>query len=354
MNEFPTPRARVIKAFAFEEVRPVPYTIWFEHETMKKLNAFYGNREWQQLIADHILRVIIDWEPKEPLGDNHYRDIHGSVWQTGETPHMVQPALKTTNLKGVSIPDYVPFLHRAQTPPSRDHQSLPKLGFADARKRIEAERENKLVIVQLSYGLFECSWMMRGFENLFVDLLENPSFCNQLYDILLERHLQLVDALLELPCDGIIFVDDYGDQRGVIVGPPLWRKFIKPRLAKLYERVHQAGKMTFQHSCGNLCDIIPDLIEIGLDVLQSLQPEAMPVYEIKKQYGRDLRLWGGLGTQQLLPRGRPEDIRAEVQRLRRKMGAGGGYCLSSSKPILKDVPAENAAALIEETVKASF
>ncbi len=349
-----TPRKRLLKAFNFEEVRPTPYTIWFDHQTMEKLNSYYGGTAWREHIEDHILRIIVKWEPKEILGDGLYRDIHGSIWQSGEPAHIVKPALELPSVRGFSIPDYIPFLRNSKTPSTTQHEQLPSLGYEDARRKIEAEKENRLVILQYGFGLFECGWMMRGYENLFVDLLEEPYFCHQLFDMLLERHLQIVDALLELPCDGIIFVDDYGDQRGVIVGPELWRRFIAPRLSKLYERVHRSGRLVFQHSCGNVFDIVPDLIACGLDVLQSLQPEAMPIYELKKLYGKDLRFWGGLGTQRLLPMGTPDEIRSEVRRLRREMGAGGGYCFSSSKPIMKDVPVENAAAFIEETLSCGF
>ncbi len=349
-----TPRERLIRSFSFEEVRPVPYTIWYDHETMEKLNAYYGGGEWQESIQDHILRLIVDWEPRDWIDSLHYRDVHGSVWRAGETPRIVRPALEEPSLEGFSIADYVPYLRAGETPSSTRHEPLPRVGFADAASYIERERKHKFVIVHYGFGLLECSWMIRGYENLFVDLLQNPSFCHGLYDMLLERHLRLVDALLELPCDGIIFADDYGDQRGVIIGPVLWRRFIRPRLAKLYDRVRRRGKWTFHHSCGNVSDIIPDLIEIGLDVLQCLQPEVQPVYKIKEQYGRDLRLWGGFGTQGTLPLGSPDEIRSEARRLRQVMGAGGGYCFSSSKPILKDVPAANAAAFIEETLSCEF
>jgi len=89
------------------------------------------------------------------------------------------------------------------------------------------------------------------------------------------------------------------------------------------------------------------MIDIGLDVLESLQPEAMDVYEIKRRYGRDLRLWGGLGTQRLLPFGTTDEIRAEVERLRRLLGRGGGYILAPAKPLLPEVPTGNAVAAIE-------
>ena len=106
--------------------------------------------------------------------------------------------------------------------------------------------------------------------------------------------------------------------------------------------------MVMMHCCGNAFDVIPDTIEIGLDLLESLQPEAMDVYEIKKRYGRDLRLWGGLGTQQVLPFGTAGDVRNEIRRLISEMGRGGGYILAPAKPLMQEVPTENAVAVIEE------
>jgi uroporphyrinogen decarboxylase len=137
----------------------------------------------------------------------------------------------------------------------------------------------------------------------------------------------------------------------VLTGPKLWRKFIKPRARALHEAVHAAGKWTLQHCCGNVCDIIPEMIDIGLDVLESLQPEAMDVYEIKRRYGKHLRLWGGLGTQRLLPFGTPGEIRTEVGRLRRELGQGGGYILAPAKALMPEVPTRNAVAAVEAFIQ---
>ena len=123
---------------------------------------------------------------------------------------------------------------------------------------------------------------------------------------------------------------------------------MKPRFQKLFERVRQHDKMVIMHCCGNAFEVIPDVIEIGLDVLESLQPEAMDIYEIKREYGKNIRLWGGLGTQQVLPFGTPEDVRNEIRHLVAEMGAGGGYILASAKPLMQEVPTENAIAVIEE------
>ena len=344
-------RERVEKAFRFEEVQPTPYTIWYDEPSMEKLNAHYGRTKWQDRIENHIFRISVDWEPKTDIGDERYTDIHGTIWQRGKPAHIVEPVLREPTMAGFEIPDYVPFVRAAQTPPGGEHAILPMLGFEDAREQLQAQKDRTFNVVGYGFGFFEGAWMIRGYENFFMDLVSEQAFAEEMLDALLERHLALLGPLLELPCDGIIFSDDYGDQRGVIIGPDLWRKFVKPRLAKLYAKVHDAGKMALQHTCGSVFDIIPDLIDCGLDVLQSLQPEAMPVYEIKKRYGDRLRLWGGLGTQRLLPLGTPDEIRAEVRRLRSELGAGGGYCFTSSKPIMEEVPVENAVALIEEVVQ---
>jgi uroporphyrinogen decarboxylase len=178
-------------------------------------------------------------------------------------------------------------------------------------------------------------------------MLLHPDFYAALLDGILELHLQIVARLLALPVDGILLSDDWGEQRGVIMGPRLWRRFIKPRAAQFNAAVHAGGKRTFQHCCGNVTDILPEMIEIGLDVLESVQPEAMDVYAIKRRFGRELRLWGGLGTQQLIPFGSPAAIQAEVARLRQELGHGGGYILAPAKPLMQEVPTENAVAVLE-------
>jgi len=120
-------------------------------------------------------------------------------------------------------------------------------------------------------------------------------------------------------------------------------------MEKLYRRVHEAGKYTLTHCCGSIAEIIPDLIEIGLDVYESVQPEAKnnSPYELKKKYGDKITFWGALGSQSTVPFGTPQDIRKEVRRLCSELGKGGGYILSPAKPLQPETPVENAVAVIE-------
>lgn len=345
------PRERVLRAFQFEDVQPVPYTVWYDNETKEKIDTYYGHEMWQERIQNHVLRVTVNWEPRHYLDQNRFTDIYGTLWQQGRPIHIIRPVLAEPDLGRFEIPDFVPYVLKSKSPdPGCGHLSILHLSYEATRQRFQNEQDRVYCVAGYGFGIFESAWIIRGFEQFLTDLLWEQEFAHQLLDELVERHLGLVDLLTKLPCDGILFSDDYGDQNSVIIGPELWRKFIRPRLARLYERATLAGKMVFQHTCGNVFDIIPDLIDIGLHVLQGLQPEAMPVYEIKKRFGRNLCLWGGLGTQRLLPFGTPHEIKAEARKLKRVLGSGGGYVFSSSKPIMKDVPVENAVALMEESL----
>jgi uroporphyrinogen decarboxylase len=166
----------------------------------------------------------------------------------------------------------------------------------------------------------------------------------------MELHLPIVDRLCTLPVDCIRFGDDFGAQRGVLMGTPHWREMLKPRLKQMYGRAHEHGKYVMIHSCGDNSPIIEDLIEIGVDIFNPFQPEAQDVYAMKREYGKYITFNGGIGTQELLPYGTPEQITAEVERLCREIGAGGGFIVGPTKPILPDVPTENAVACFEAIV----
>jgi uroporphyrinogen decarboxylase len=347
-----TLRDSVKKAFRFEEVRPTPYTVWYDQDAQDKLNLYYGCSDWQTMIQDHILRIDLDWRPKRYIDEKRFVDIHGTLWQEGKPLHLVEPVLKEPSLEGFNVPHYGPFVKKEPAVKEKEDQLFGRMvySYGETRRVLEKAGETVFKVVSYGPGLLESAWMIRGYEEFFSDLVLEPAFAHELLDVLAERQLEVVGSLSDLTCDAIMVIDDFGDQRGIMIGPQRWRDFIKPRLARIYDGIHKIGKMTFHHSCGSVFDIIPDLIDTGLDVLQSLQPEAMPVYAIKKRYGQHICLWGGLGTQRLLPFGTPEEVRAEVRKLKQELGKGGGYVFSSSKPIMGDVPVENAVALIEEAI----
>ncbi len=180
-------------------------------------------------------------------------------------------------------------------------------------------------------------------------MVENADFADELLDRICELNLELVDAAAgRFAIDCVRFGDDWGAQRGLIMGPKLWRRYIKPRFARMLERARAYGKTTMLHSDGDVQEVIPDLIEIGLDILNPVQPDVMDIYEVKREYGRDIAFHGGVSVQHLLPDSSAEEIRAEVGRLLREIGAGGGFIIAPTHSLGSDIPLANLVALMEE------
>jgi len=139
--------------------------------------------------------------------------------------------------------------------------------------------------------------------------------------------------------------DDWDTQTGLIMNPEIGRMFIKPRVAKLYAEVKAAGLPVFIHSCGNIMEIIPDLIEIGVNVINPVQVIAIDPEEIKRKYGDKICLFGAVSTQKTFPYGTAEDMKKEVKH--KTLGKGGGYILAPDQELQMDVPIENIMAFIE-------
>ena len=131
------------------------------------------------------------------------------------------------------------------------------------------------------------------------------------------------------------------------MGPDHWRRFIKPRLARMYARVREAGKVVMIHCCGDVKEIFPELIEIGVDIFNPFQPEVMDVYQMKALYGDRITFFGGISIQHTLPYGTTEEVKQEAQERMVRVGKDGGYILAPSHAIPKDVPLENMLALLE-------
>lgn len=200
--------------------------------------------------------------------------------------------------------------------------------------------------------LWERAVFMRGMESLLLDWVLNPGFVEALLGRLRDYILATMGILFaQFEFDAVALSDDYGTQRALLVSPAEWRARIKPLLKEIYTLARRRGRVVFHHSCGNITPIIPDLIEIGLDILHPVQPEAMDINKLKREFGRDLTLCGGIRTQDLLPCGTPAQVRAEVQRLKRELGKGGGFVLEPGITLLADVPLENLVAVIEEARK---
>jgi uroporphyrinogen decarboxylase len=220
-------------------------------------------------------------------------------------------------------------------------------GRFDHVGQIMAENQDRFMVAVVNHTLFERAWFLRGFREFLYDLALRPAFAHALLDRILEFDLAILERLLNYRVDGVWFGDDYSHQGGLIVSPAMWRRFIKPRLAVLMERARRGGLPVFLHSDGAVSDLIPDLLEIGLNALNPLQPEVMDLAWLKREYGRELCFCGGISTQHVLSHGTPDEVEAELRNKVALLAQGGGYIVATAGSVQSDVPLANLVQLID-------
>jgi uroporphyrinogen decarboxylase len=201
------------------------------------------------------------------------------------------------------------------------------------------------------------SQYLRGFERWYTDFILEPDLMNALLDILLELRTDItVAALREVGSlvDVVSCSDDVADQRGPMISPTLYRRFIKPRHRRYLDaiRTHTPAKILF-HTCGAITKLIPDLIDIGVDFLNPVQVSAaqMDTSFLKREYGERIGFWGAIDTSRVLPMGTVEEVRVEVQKRIRDLAPGGGFVLAAVHNIQPDVPAQNVVAMFEAGIE---
>jgi uroporphyrinogen decarboxylase len=207
------------------------------------------------------------------------------------------------------------------------------------------------VIADLECTIFETAWYLVGLEKLLTDMMYNESYVQPLLDKILEINLVTGEKLIRLGADMIWAGDDFGGQQGLIMSPEIWRNLFKPRIKYLFEhfkKVNPAIKIAW-HSCGSIRPIIPDFIEIGLDVLNPIQPLAhqMDAQRLKAEFGNDLIFFGGIDIQELIPNGTPAQIREDIQSKIEILGKNGGYIIAPAHNIQDDTPVENILAFFD-------
>jgi uroporphyrinogen decarboxylase len=229
--------------------------------------------------------------------------------------------------------------------------------FAGLRDRAaQAHAEGKaFVLGGICPGMLEMGQWLRGFENFYCDLAGDRSLAEALCDKVIELKMRYWEKALDLVGDLVDVVqegDDYGGQQQELVSPPVWRQVFKPRLARLLGHIKQRvpHASLFFHACGSVREILPDLIEVGVDILNPVQVAAagMDSRNLKKDFGQDLVFWGGgVDTQRVLPCGNPRQVRDEVKRRIDDLAPGGGFVFAAVHNIQGDVPAENILAMRE-------
>jgi len=205
-------------------------------------------------------------------------------------------------------------------------------------------------------SLWELAWALRGFEQLMIDLVLNPDFVHTLMGKLLEvnmavteRFLGAVGKYLHVFRTG----DDLAAQEGLLMSRATYQKVLRPHYRRFFDFIKsKTNAKLFYHSCGNVTDVLDDLIEIGVDAINPVQVSALgDTATLKSRFGQKLSFWGGIDTQHVLPRGSVQDVEAEVRRRIRDLGPGGGFVLGPVHNIQPDVPAENILAMADAARK---
>ncbi len=332
-------RRWIEETLAHHDTGAVPYNFGFSPPALEVVRKHYGTEDIEDAL-DFPIRMTGCTSVK-PLYAAPARfgqtvtDEYGVVWTTSDIDRgsPIGPCLTEPDLAGYAFPD------------------------ARADYRFEAigewcEKTRECYRIIWLGDLWERATFMRGMENILLDLTLHAGFVDELLHGIANFILETESILFErFAFDGVALSDDYGTQKALLMSPEDWRKFIRSRLAEIFGLARKHGRTCFLHSCGHIKPIIGDLIEVGLDILHPIQPEAMDIFELKREFGEQLTFCGGVRTQDLLPYGTPEEVREEVRRLKREMGKGGGYILEPGITIQADVPIENIAAMIDEARK---
>lgn len=348
-------RERTFLALEHQEPDRVPIDCWFSHGTIAKISGGNRSRFDEFLDARDVdLRYIEGpryiGPPLEPD-----RDLWGVPRVavrlalhdgTGEF-HELLHEVRASPLADCASPEEIERYPNWPSPDWFDYSAMAAQcdAIRNAGRVVVFMGDRLNRIAQLKPAMY-----LRGTEQIFLDLVESPAIADAIFARIRRFYLAYETRILEsargridILCTG----DDFGGQNGPLISPELWRRYLGPGFAAYVAVAKDAGVRVMHHTCGAVRPLIPDLLARGLDVLQSLQPEAagMDPSSLKAQFGRELSFQGGISIQRVLPRGTPAEVREHVRGVFSALAPGGGYLAGTSHNIQADTPLANITAL---------
>lgn len=305
--------------------------------------------ELERLLGEDMLLVSVGWANSYYQQSGDYTDEWGIAWKSIEyqTPfgngHYTEPAGPP-----LAEDDQVP-LYKGPDP------QRPEL-YQDAECAIRDFKDEYWIVGVTVTTIFECAWALRGYERLLSDFILNPDLAEHILEIPYRYHLTAARKLVEMGVDMIWIGDDVGTQNRMLISPAHWRRYLKPRMANFIaelKAINPEVKIAY-HSDGYIYPIIPELIEIGLDVLNPVQPASMDPAQLKRDFGHKLCFWGSIDEQHTLPFGTPEDVRAEVITRLKTIGENGGLIIGPTHHVQLDTPMENFLAMVDTVTKTKY
>jgi len=339
-----TSRERVLKAIRRQGPDRTPFEIGFTPTAMEKFREAAGTED-----TDSFFRIDTrgagPTAPTKPdyaayyegrdINPNHI-DLFGVARVPGSYYHFTHTESPLAGKPADMVYDY----------PMPDY-TLDEL-WTDVAANVEELHEQGFAVNGWGCGhVYETAWQIRGLEDFLMDLHTDPEAMAHLVGRLDELRIFCARRLAEAGVDVIKLGDDIATQKGMVMRPEMWREFLKPGLARAIKAAKDANPdvLTWYHTDGDATAVVGELVDIGLDILNPVQPECMDLAELNRRYGDRLAFWGAIGTQSTMPFGSPDDVRNAVRGCREACGPAGGILLAPTHVIEPDVPFENLVAL---------
>ncbi|KKL76358.1 hypothetical protein LCGC14_2045690 [marine sediment metagenome] len=337
-----TAKERVAAALSHREPDRVPLDLWITPEIEKLLMRETGagdpfdmrvnlGHDCLMSIAGIVASFYMSEEPE-------YTDPWGITWRrvpfADGNGHYTEIASHPLGGKDKKLLSY-------RTPDPEEPGQYDGL-----KDLIERHGKSHYIVGGILGSVFEGPWYLRGMEQFLQDLLLNKDYANQLMDLVMDFHLKAGLKMIDMGCDMLLAGDDVGTQDRMLISPAMWKEFVKPRYASLFQEYKNANPKIkiATHICGFVEPIISDLIDVGVDVLNPVQPLAMDPGKLKRRFGKNISFWGGVDDQKVLPFGNPQEVKEEVRLRISQLAPGGSYILCSSHNVQPTTPLDNIKA----------
>ena len=290
-----------------------------------------------------------DGRPDRVLSEGAFLDEWGVTWTKAPGGHYINTDGPFYQVAEPNLSD----LEKVSWPDPADPGRYR--GLREHAQQL-SETTDFAIVLNIGPGPMHLAQFLRGFGAWLEDSLLHQTFFEGLLDRITDIYVEIIDRALAATSeyvDVVAYGDDLGTQKGPLIRPALYRQLIKPRHRRLAEAVRKYHKSILFHTCGSVYAFIPDLIDLGIEILNPIQVGAaeMDTKRLKREFGRDLCFWGGIDIQQVLPFGTPQQVREEVKHRLDDLGHGGGYVVSPSHNLQPEVPPQNVVALYEAALE---
>lgn len=341
-----TPRERVLAAIERVEPDRLPRDFWAEPPTWNRLLRYLGCAHKEEILRQlrvDIRHLEVPAPPETHLGGGLYQNFWGERYYYRQTPWgPMRDDTKGALANAQSLAELESFPW--PTPDLFDYSVLPQ----------QCSQWAEYALVYGFADVWQRPALVRGWEPMFVDMVERPEWvhflCRKFTDFYKEDYTRAAEVTRGR-IDIYLLISDLGSQTGPLISLAMFRQFVAPYLREMIELIHSLGGKVLFHSCGQIAAFIPELIALGVDILDPIQPAgpAMAPERLQAEFGGRICFHGGIDMQRLLPFGTQDEVRAEVRRYCRVLGATGGYILAPAHLFQPDVPPENILAMYEDS-----